>query len=106
MNIDLIQAEAKKPKKSSGRGGFRKGAGRKTKPDEAHLMQQLYPLEGLAVAALRDGLEKRDSKAMEIFFKYYYGLPTQKVESKIEGQLNQVNVEVVRPNTDLLKKVG
>jgi hypothetical protein len=35
---------------------------------------------------------------------YYVGLPTQKVESKIEGQLNQVQVEVIKPSIKLLEE--
>lgn len=106
MNIDEIKTQASKPRNKTGKGGFRPGAGRKKKPDESELMEQLYPLQGVALAALEQGLAKGDSKAMDIFFRYFYGLPTQRIESKVEGNLNQVNIEVLRPQTDVLKKVG
>jgi hypothetical protein len=105
MNIEQIQAAAKKTK-NKGRGGFRAGSGRKKKPDEAELMDQLYPLKDVALAALQKGLSNGDSKAMDIFFRYFYGLPTQRIESKVEGNLNQVNIEVLRPQSETLKKVG
>jgi hypothetical protein len=105
MNIELIQASAKKTK-NKGRGGFRQGSGRKKKPDESELMEQLYPLQGIAMAALEQGLSKGDPKAMDIFFRYFFGLPTQRIESKVEGNLNQVNIEVLRPQTETLKKVS
>lgn len=106
MNIDEIKTQASKPRNKTGKGGFRPGAGRKKKPDEAELMEQLYPLQGVALAALEQGLAKGDSKAMDIFFRYFYGLPTQRIESKVEGNLNQVNIEVLRPQTETLKKVS
>jgi hypothetical protein len=105
MNIELIQANAKKTK-NKGRGGFRAGSGRKKKPDESELMEQLYPLQGIAMAALEQGLAKGDPKAMDIFFRYFFGLPTQRIESKVEGNLNQVNIEVLRPQSETLKKVS
>ena len=105
MNIELIQASAKKTK-NKGRGGFRPGSGRKKKPDESELMEQLYPLQGIAMAALEQGLSKGDPKAMDIFFRYFFGLPTQRIESKVEGNLNQVNIEVLRPQSETLKKVS
>jgi len=39
-----------------------------------------------------------DMKAIQLYMQYFIGLPTQKIESKIEGQLNQVQIEVVKPN--------
>jgi hypothetical protein len=30
-------------------------------------------------------------------------LPTQKIENKIEGNLNQVQVEVIKPNIEVLE---
>jgi hypothetical protein len=106
MNIETIQTEAKKTKKKGGHGGARQGAGRKKQPDEAHLIEKLYPLEDVAFTALRQGLAKGDPKSLDIFFRYYFGLPTQRIESKVEGNLNQVNIEVLRPQTETLKKVS
>jgi len=106
MNIETIQTEAKKTKNKGGHGGPRPGAGRKKQPDEAHLIEKLYPLEDAAFKALKARLDDNDPKAIEIYFRYYFGLPTQRIESKVEGNLNQVNIEVLRPQTETLKKVG
>ena len=38
-----------------------------------------------------------DMNAIKLYMSYFLGMPTQKVESKIEGQLNQVSIEVVKP---------
>jgi len=35
--------------------------------------------------------------AIKLYMSYFIGLPTQKIESKIEGQLNSVKIDVVKP---------
>ena len=37
-------------------------------------------------------------KAIQLFCAYYIGLPTQKIESRIEGNLNQIAIEIIKPN--------
>lgn len=78
-------------------GGKRPGAGRKKKIEEAELIGKLSPLEDMAFQKLGEKINAGDIKALQIFFNYYLGLPAQKIESKIEGNLSQINVEVVRP---------
>lgn len=92
--LDTLIQERKKSK----RGGARPGAGRKRKMEEHELIEKLYPMADKAFAVLRQKVEEGDIKALQIFMQYYIGLPTQKIESKVEGSLNQVAVEVVRPN--------
>ena len=82
-------------------GGARPGAGRKKRMEEHEIMERLSPLHDIAIAALSAGLEKNDMKAVDIYFRYAYGLPTQRIENKIEGNLNSVSVEVIKP--DLIK---
>jgi len=91
-----IQTNSNKVK--SGRGGAREGAGRKKRLEEHEIMQRLSPLHDIAIQALSAGLEKHDMKAVDIYFRYAYGLPTQRVESKIEANLNSVSVEVITPH--------
>ena len=43
-----------------GHGGKREGSGRKPKSEEVELIEKLKPLEDLAFAALKEGLEKKD----------------------------------------------
>ena len=78
-------------------GGKRVGAGRKRKIEESELIEKLSPLEDIAFQKLGERIKANDIKALQIFFNYYLGLPAQKVEQKIEGNLQQINVEIVRP---------
>jgi hypothetical protein len=97
MQTDLnSQNNSNKVKK--GRGGVREGAGRKKRIEEYEIMERLSPLHDIAIQALSAGLEKHDMKAVDIYFRYAYGLPTQRLESKIEANLNSVSVEVITPH--------
>ena len=78
-------------------GGARPGSGRKRKMEEHELIERLYPMAEIAFKVLKEKITEGDMKALQIFCSYFIGLPTQKIESKIEGQLNQLSVEVVRP---------
>ena len=91
MNTTVDQPIKKK------NGGARPGAGRKRKMEEHELIERLYPMADIAFNVLKQKISEGDMKAIQIFCSYFIGLPTQKIENKIEGQLNQVNVEVVRP---------
>jgi len=79
------------------RGGARPGAGRKRKMDEYEIIEKLSPMADAAFKALHEKVLEGDIKAIQIYLNYYIGMPTQRVESKIEGQLNQVSIEVVKP---------
>tara|TARA_R100001463_G_scaffold28410_5_gene65087 strand:+ start:4488 stop:4718 length:231 start_codon:yes stop_codon:yes gene_type:complete len=58
-------------------GGKRDGAGRKAKEDEVKLIEKLTPLEPLAFAALKKGLEDADFKCVQLFYNYYAGKPRE-----------------------------
>ena len=47
---------------------------------------------------LHNKIKEGDMKAIQLFCAYYIGLPTQKIESKIEGNLNQIAIEIIKPN--------
>lgn len=98
----LIQDRQEKKKK----GGFRPGSGRKKRLEEEEVIQRLQPMADLAFRVLERKIGEGDPKALQIFMNYYIGLPTQKIESKIEGNLNQVSVEVVKPEAVQLEKVA
>lgn len=102
MDINDFKTEPTKKR----HGGYRPGSGRPKRMDEQQVIEKLHPMADQAFRTLEAKLREGDLNALKLFMQYYLGLPTQKVESKIEGQLNQVNVEVVRPQTELLKKVG
>jgi len=96
--LNKLIVERKKDK----RGGARIGAGRKRRMEEHEIIAKLQPMADIAFKVLKEKIAEGDMKAIQIFCSYFIGLPTQKIESKIEGQLNQVSVEVIKP-TELVK---
>ena len=61
-------------------GGARKGAGRKSKAAEQKLIENLTPMNDMAVKSLEKGLEKKEQWAVKLFFEYFYGKPQQRVD--------------------------
>lgn len=78
-------------------GGKRPNAGRKKRMEESEVIAKLEPMNELAFSKLAEKIEEGDINAIKIFLAYYLGQPTQRVESKVEGNLSQISVEVVRP---------
>ena len=66
-----------------GHGGYRLGAGRKSKAEEQSLIKKIGPLEPLALNALKSALEIGERWAVKMYFEYMYGRPTQKVSEHI-----------------------
>jgi len=60
-----------------GHGGKRPGSGRKPKSEEIELIEKLKPLEDLAFAALKEGLEKKDFKFVQLYMNYRFGKPKE-----------------------------
>ena len=85
-------------KRKETRGGARPGAGRKRKLEEEEIIQRLDPMALDVFAKLHEKIKEGDMKAIQLFCAYYIGLPTQKIESKIEGNLNQIAIEIIKPN--------
>lgn len=79
-------------------GGYRPGGGRPRRMDEQQIIEKLQPMAETAFRILHEKVAQWDMKAIQLYMQYFIGLPTQKIESKIEGQLNQVQIEVVKPN--------
>lgn len=93
----------KQPKVRGKNGGARPGAGRKRRMEEHEIIERLTPMADIAFKVLKEKVAAGDIKAIQIFMSYFIGLPTQKIENKIEGNLNSVSVEVVKPNNELTK---
>jgi hypothetical protein len=62
------------------RGGKRAGAGRKSKAEEQKLVDKLGPLEETAHEQLKFAVQNGERWAIEMYFGYMYGKPTQRVE--------------------------
>jgi hypothetical protein len=61
-------------------GGARQGAGRKGKAEEQKLIENLTPMNSMALESLEKGLEKKEQWAVKLFFEYFYGKPQQRVD--------------------------
>ena len=67
--------------------GGNKNAGRKPKSEEIQLIEKLTPLEPLAFEALKDGLNKKDFKFVQLFYNYYAGKPRETKDITINEDL-------------------
>ena len=85
-------------------GGPRPNSGRPRRMDEQQIIEKLQPMAETAFRVLHEKVHQGDMKAIQLYLQYFIGLPTQKIESKIEGQLNQVQVEVIKPNVQILEE--
>ena len=95
----MTDSENIEVKKSKGQwGGARVNAGRPKRMDEEAIREKLHPMATTAFAKLHEKIKEGDMKAIQLFCAYYIGLPTQKIESKIEGNLNQIAIEIIKPN--------
>lgn len=88
--------EVKKPKGQW--GGPRPNSGRPKRMDEEAIREKLHPMATDVFKKLHERIKEGDMKAIQLFCAYYIGLPTQKIESKIEGNLNQIAIEIIKPN--------
>lgn len=93
-----IQEKTKIETKVKGKhGGPRPNSGRPKRMDEQAIIEKLTPMAETAFRVLAQKISEGDMIAIKLYMSYFVGLPTQKIESKIEGQLNSVSIEVVRP---------
>ena len=69
-------------------GGARQGAGRKPKSDEIKLIERLDNIidQDSAIEQLGKLIDKGNQRAIELYFKYRYGLPRQKVDVTSDGE--------------------
>ena len=82
-------------------GGARKGAGRKGKAEEQKLIENLTPMNSMALESLQKGLEKKEQWAVKLFFEYFYGKPQQRVDvTSNEETLNMPVITFVDTETE------
>jgi hypothetical protein len=74
-------------------GGKREGSGRNGKADEQKLVEKLSPMESTALNELEKAVKAGEKWAIELFFKYMYGLPKQVVDmnTSISGSIPIAN---------------
>ena len=82
-------------------GGKRIGAGRKGKAAEQKLIENLTPMNSMALESLEKGLEKKEQWAVKLFFEYFYGKPQQRVDvTSNEETLNMPVITFVETDTE------
>ena len=54
--------------------------GRPSRSDEQKIIENLTPMNSLALDSLQQGLEKKEQLAVKLFFEYFYGKPQQRVD--------------------------
>ena len=82
-------------------GGARKGAGRKSKAAEQKLIENLTPMNSMALKSLEIGLEKKEQWAVKLFFEYFYGKPQQRVDvTSNEESINMPLITFVDTETE------
>ena len=87
--------------KRTNNGGARKGAGRKSKAAEQKLIENLTPMNSMALESLEKGLEKKEQWAVKLFFEYFYGKPQQRVDvTSNEETLNMPVITFVDTETE------
>ena len=87
--------------KRTNNGGARKGAGRKSKSEEQKLIENLTPMNSMALASLEKGLEKKEQWAVKLFFEYFYGKPQQRVDvTSNEETLNMPVITFIETDTE------
>tara|TARA_R100000234_G_scaffold32811_1_gene19287 strand:+ start:1355 stop:1603 length:249 start_codon:yes stop_codon:yes gene_type:complete len=64
-------------RKNNGGHSTKGRAGRKPKQEEVQLIEKLTPLEPLAFIALKEGLEKKDFKFVQLYYNYFAGKPKE-----------------------------
>jgi hypothetical protein len=82
-------------------GGKRTGAGRKAKAEEQKLIENLTPMNPMALESLKKGLEKKEQWAVKLFFEYFYGRPQQRVDvTSNEESLNMPLITFIETDTE------
>lgn len=78
-------------------GGSRVNSGRKSKAEEQSLIEKLTPIDPEAIKQLLQAVKDGEKWAVELFFKYYYGLPKQVIDQTIKSEDNDITISIVKP---------
>lgn len=80
--------------KTSNRGGFRPGAGRKRRSDEQKLIDELDRIidPEQALFLLVERMQRGDTKAITLYMNYRYGKPVQTIDQTTNLSINEVDI--------------
>ena len=82
-----------KRKNNGSKKGGNKGAGRPPKAFEQKLVEKLSPLDETAFKQLKKKVDEGEKWAIELFFKYKYGMPKQQIEQSNTHTVNDFNIK-------------
>jgi len=79
----------------NGWGGARKGAGRPTKGELINVRQFLDDAIDVNIVTqkLLERIESGDQRAIELYFKYRAGMPTQQIDMNVTGE-QDINIRL------------
>jgi hypothetical protein len=72
--------------------GGNKNAGRKPKAEEQQLVEKLSPMDKVALDVLKQNMVDGEKWAIELFFKYRYGMPKQVIDQKTELSFPKIDM--------------
>lgn len=87
-------------KRKNNKGTKGNKGGRPSKAEEQSLIEKLKPIDPIAREQLLNAVRNGDKWAVELFFKYFYGLPTQVIDQTINSQDNEIKIEIVKKKND------
>jgi hypothetical protein len=67
-------------KNNGAKPGENRGQGRKSKADEIRLIEQLSPLDAIAMKELEKGVRSGNFAFIKLFMEYRYGKPKQQID--------------------------
>lgn len=86
-------------------GGYRPGAGRKSKAEELKLLEKLSPMEDTALKILQQGLDKGEFAYLKLFFEYYFGKPTETIDLEHSGEIASVPLDPSKLSTQTIREL-
>jgi len=86
--------------KRKNNGGHSNG-GRKSKAEEQQLIEKLSPMEEEVLKKFAFNIKAGEKWAIELFFKYMYGLPKQIIDANVTNTVIQpIFPDVQKDNSD------
>jgi len=73
--------------------GGHENSGRKSKAEEQKLIENLTPMNPIALKALQKGLKNEDQWAVKLFFEYFYGKPQARLDVTSNG--GDINIPII-----------
>jgi len=67
--------------------------GRPSKAEEQKLIENLTPMNPVALKSLEIGLKNKEQWAVKLFFEYFYGRPQQRVD--VTSNSETLNIPII-----------